>query len=66
MRVLRFRDCVPEIAHFRVDVGDGIPACGKLVEIERKARLVAGQQQEGNVEPSRYPDGERRSLVLAE
>ena len=40
---------------------------GKLIEIERQARSVAGEQKrKGSVEPTRYADSERRSLVLAE
>lgn len=64
VRALRFRYCVSEIPHFRVDICDNSPTRSKLVE--RQTRSVVGKQQEGNVETPRYANGERRSLVLAE
>ena len=43
VRALCFRYRVPELAHFGVNVGDGIPARRKLIEIERQARAVVGE-----------------------
>src|SRR5207253_2355326 len=49
-----------------VYICDRVPTGSKLIEIERKARSVMGEQQEGDVEPPCYSDCECRSLVLAE
>jgi len=55
VRALGFRHRVPEIAHFRIYVGHRIPTGSKLIQIERQARFIRGEQQEGDIEPRAIP-----------
>ena len=66
MRTLRFCHRVAEVAHFRVYVLYLLPTGRKLIQIERQTGLVRGEQEEWDIEPSRYTDGESRSLILAQ
>ena len=66
MLSLGFRYGIAELPHLGVDIGDGIPSRGELVQVQRQARRAVGEQKERDVKPARYADSEGRALILTE